>query len=71
MGCTDTGERESAWRKSRRSIGNGECVEVASAQDVIMVRDSADPSGPVIQYPTHVWQGFLTVTKTGKMEGAY
>lgn len=69
MGCTDTGERESAWRKSRRSIGNGECVEVASAQDDIMVRDSTDPSGPVIRYPTHVWRAFVAATKTGKMDG--
>lgn len=70
MGSTDTGEHELAWRKPRRSIGNGECVEVASAQDLIMVRDSKDPSGPVIRYSAWAWLGFLADAKTGKFDGS-
>jgi hypothetical protein len=37
------------WRKAGRSTSNGgACVEVASAPDAIVVRDSKDPLGPVL-----------------------
>lgn len=54
------------WRKSRRSINNGACVEVASARAAVMVRDSVDPSGPMIQYPARTWQAFITAAKGGR-----
>lgn len=37
------------WRKSSRTNVN-ECVEVAWPGDVIVVRDSKDPSGPVLTF---------------------
>ncbi|TNY37559.1 DUF397 domain-containing protein [Thermomonospora catenispora] len=37
------------WRKARRSQGStGNCVEVARAADIVAVRDSKDPHGPVL-----------------------
>lgn len=65
MASADTAAGQSAWRESRRSVGNGACVEVASAEDGIMVRDSADPAGPMIRYTARAWLAFLTATKTG------
>ena len=35
------------WRKSSHSGSNG-CVEVAQGDDQIAVRDSKDPSGPML-----------------------
>lgn len=70
MASTDTGDRQPGWRKSRRSIGNGECVEVGMAQDGIMVRDWADPAGSVIRCSARAWQTFLANAKTGKFDGA-
>jgi hypothetical protein len=58
-----------AWRKSRRSVANGACVEVAptatAVARAILVRDSVDPSGPAIEYAVRTWQSFVTETKAG------
>jgi hypothetical protein len=56
-----------SWRKSRRSVHSGACVEVASASGVIAVRDSVDHSGPRVQYTARAWQSFIEGAKTGEV----
>ena len=51
------------WRKARRSMSNGACVEVASTLASVMVRDSVDPAGPAVRYPSRTWQVFIAATK--------
>jgi hypothetical protein len=47
------------WRKSSYSGGNGgECVEVASA-DSVMVRDTADREGATLGFSAPAWLEFL------------
>lgn len=53
------------WRKASRSIGNGACVEAASAAGRVLVRDSVNPSGAVIAYAPGAWQGFIDSAKAG------
>lgn len=59
----DVGTQPLNWRKPRRSIGNGECVEVAVAEGKIVVRDSKDPDGGWLAYPARSWQFFLEAWK--------
>ncbi|MGI5395115.1 DUF397 domain-containing protein [Streptomyces sp. CA-251251] len=50
------------WRRSSYSGSNGgECVEVAEghAADSVPVRDSKNPSGPVVTVGAHAWRAFV------------
>lgn len=58
------------WRKTRRSIGNGECVEVAPIVGNVAVRDSVDPNGPVLRYSAVSWRSFLVDAKSGDFDAA-
>jgi Domain of unknown function (DUF397) len=55
--------RDLRWRKARRSVGNGACVEVAVANGGIAVRDSENPDGVRLQYPPQPWRRFLAEIK--------
>jgi len=51
------------WRKSTRSNGaGGNCVEFAAdlAPDLVGVRDSKQPDGPILQFTPTAWRSFLT-----------
>jgi hypothetical protein len=56
------------WRKARRSVATGECVEVAPVVGNIVVRDSMNTDGPVLQYSVPSWQSFVTKTKRGNFD---
>jgi Domain of unknown function (DUF397) len=56
------------WRTARRSAGNGACVEVAAAGRHVLVRDSKDRDGSVMQYPGDAWQAFLAKAKNGHLD---
>ncbi|MGQ5262809.1 DUF397 domain-containing protein [Micromonospora sp. ZYX-F-536] len=54
---------DARWRTSSRS-GNGECVEVAdNLPGVVGVRDSKDPSGPVLVFAPAAWQAFVAAAR--------
>jgi hypothetical protein len=56
------------WRKARRSMNNGACVEIAAAAGSVAVRDSKDSRGPVLQYPSDAWATFLRETAAGRFD---
>jgi Domain of unknown function (DUF397) len=56
------------WRKSSRSNGQGQCVEVARLEQAIAVRDSKDPAGPVLTFTPDEWAAFIAGTKDGQFD---
>jgi Domain of unknown function (DUF397) len=54
------------WRKSSRSYGSGECVEVATpARKRIDVRDSMDVPGAVLTFSSNQWNAFVASLRGG------
>ncbi|WP_406062045.1 DUF397 domain-containing protein [Micromonospora sp. NBC_00860] len=56
------------WRKSTRSNGSGgACVEVAAnLPGLVAVRDSKDPTGPVLVFPPDAWRAFVGSDSVGR-----
>ncbi|SCE89853.1 protein of unknown function [Micromonospora purpureochromogenes] len=61
---------DAPWRKSTRSQTSN-CVEVAplgASPTVVALRDSKDPSGPVLLFNRAGWLGFVGGAKNGQFD---
>jgi hypothetical protein len=57
------------WKKSTKSGTNGgNCVEVRQVDATVQVRDSKDPSGPVLRFTREEWDAFLGGAKNGEFD---
>ncbi|OMI33852.1 DUF397 domain-containing protein [Streptomyces sparsogenes] len=56
------------WRKSSYSVGEGQCVEVASWGGLVRLRESDDPSAVIGAAPA-VWAAFVRGVKAGSSDG--
>ena len=58
---------EVAWRKSSYSSDTGNCVEVAPVADAVLLRDSKDPTGPVLTFSPAAWAAFVNGVRDGEL----
>lgn len=65
MVCTPIDLSTAIWRRSSHSnTSGGDCLEVADGhQDLVPVRDSKRPEGPVLVIPASVWTPFVEAVK--------
>jgi hypothetical protein len=68
MSIDGDGQGEIPWRKSRFSVGNGACVEVAAIAHGILVRDSTDPDGPVLGCSGRAWRVLTEAVRAGALD---
>ncbi len=74
--------RDGVWRKSSRSGGEGDCVEVAAfaapagarssaigvRDGVVGVRDSKDRPGPALSFGSAAWARFVAAVPAGERD---
>nr|WP_180218674.1 DUF397 domain-containing protein [Streptomyces albus] len=58
------------WRKSSYSnTDGGQCLEVSDDfATVVPVRDSKDPHGPVLTFPSTRWATFVAALREGQLD---
>lgn len=60
-------QRSRQWRRSSRSYGTGDCIEVAAPFGKrIAVRDSKNTHGAVLTFSSAQWNAFVAEVRTGK-----
>lgn len=57
-----------AWRKSTRSSGDGQCVEVANLDAIIAIRDSKAPDAGHLTVAPKTWSAFVAEAKAGRYD---
>ncbi|MFB7124920.1 DUF397 domain-containing protein [Kitasatospora sp. NPDC056273] len=60
--------KHAAWRKSKFSGNQGNCIEVADGfTGTVPIRDSKDPNGPALVFQAAAWSAFVTALKAGEI----
>lgn len=63
---------QNAWRTSRASADQGACVEVAACRgSSVLVRDSRDRSGVVLELTSAQWRDLVTRLRGGRLGGVF
>lgn len=68
MAAVGPSPEQGRWRASSHSASAGDCVEIAELGDMVGVRDSKDPNGPVIELTRSEWCAFVDAVKRGDLD---
>lgn len=69
MKFSSAGDPVQNWRKSSRSMTNGNCVEVAGlVGEFVGVRDSMNPKGAVLGLSPRGWGAFVADVRNGEFD---
>ena len=60
---------ERAPLKWSARCADGACVEVTEDGGTVMMRDSKDPTGPVLTFSRESWKRFIRAAKDGEFDG--
>jgi hypothetical protein len=61
---------DAIWRVSSRSSGSTSCVEATTYDDIVAVRNSTDPAGPMLTVLASGWLAFLDEVLAGRLNFA-
>jgi Domain of unknown function (DUF397) len=62
----DDSRRE--WRRSARSYGTGNCLEVAALGQRVVIRDSKNPMGTVLPITPAQWNAFVACVRSDGLD---
>ena len=65
MPSWQSGDFTLIWRKSKASTGANECVEMADTKRSVLVRDSRDPAGALLEFSPPQWSSFVQRIREG------
>lgn len=61
-------DRKSLTWFTSLSCESGACVQVASDQNAILIRNSRQPEGPLLEYTPEEWHEFVSGIKKGDFD---
>ena len=56
------------WRKSSVSQEQGECVEISVRESFVLVRDSKNINGAVLEIPFGSWHELMRAIRIGQLD---
>ncbi len=56
------------WKKSTASGTSGDCVELRTADGLVEVRDSKNPTGPILAFGPDAHRRFIAAIKAGEFD---
>ena len=56
------------WIKAAGSASTGNCVQARDTENGVQLRDSKDPTGPVLTFTPTEWDVFVAGVKAGEFD---
>jgi uncharacterized protein DUF397 len=58
---------QQVWRRSTHCESSA-CVEIATVDDQVLMRDAKDPDGPTLTFPRYAWAGFVRAIRENEID---